>query len=122
MQQPQTRLRRKFYVANDQLDLVLRRVKKMIPAWNLPGSVKFSDALAAGHTGKLERVNSCSSQIRVSFESVPAGEPLLVSHGNDFCTGHRLTNHPSNDFAPRWRPGRDVSPKEKELGKPPVEE
>ena len=38
------------------VDLVLRRVKKMIPAWNLPGSVRFSDALAAGRTGKLERV------------------------------------------------------------------
>jgi long-chain acyl-CoA synthetase len=38
------------------VDLVLRRVKKMIPAWSLPGSVRFSDALAAGRAGKLERV------------------------------------------------------------------
>jgi len=38
------------------VDLVLRRVKKMIPAWKLPGSVRFSDALAAGRAGKLERV------------------------------------------------------------------
>ncbi len=38
------------------VDLVLRRVKKMIPEWKLPESVRFSDALAAGRTGKLERV------------------------------------------------------------------
>ena len=35
------------------VDLVLRRVKKMIPAWKLPESVRFSDALAAGRAGKL---------------------------------------------------------------------
>jgi long-chain acyl-CoA synthetase len=38
------------------VDLVLRRVKKMIPAWKLPESVRFSDALAAGRAGKLERL------------------------------------------------------------------
>src|SRR4029078_6572053 len=38
------------------VDLVLRRVKKMIPAWKLPGSLKFSDVLAAGRVEKLERV------------------------------------------------------------------
>jgi long-chain acyl-CoA synthetase len=37
------------------VDLVLRRVKKMIPAWSIPDSVRLSDALAAGRTGKLER-------------------------------------------------------------------
>src|SRR6185503_2307814 len=35
------------------VDLVLRRVKKMIPAWKLPGSLKFSDVLAAGRVEKL---------------------------------------------------------------------
>jgi long-chain acyl-CoA synthetase len=38
------------------VDLVLRHVKKMIPAWSLPGAVRFSDALAAGRTAELERV------------------------------------------------------------------
>ena len=38
------------------VDLVLRHVKKMIPAWSLPEAVRLSDALAAGRTGKLERV------------------------------------------------------------------
>ncbi len=38
------------------VDLVLRRVKKMIPAWSIPESVHLSDALAVGRTGNLERV------------------------------------------------------------------
>ena len=32
------------------VDLVLRRVKKMIPAWSIPEAVRLSDALAAGRT------------------------------------------------------------------------
>ena len=38
------------------VDLVLRHVKKMIPAWKLPGAVRLSDALAAGRRAKLEPV------------------------------------------------------------------
>ncbi len=38
------------------VDLVLRHVKKMIPAWKLPGAVRLSDALAAGRRGKIEPV------------------------------------------------------------------
>ena len=30
------------------VNLVVRRIKKMVPAWSLPGSVSFNDALAAG--------------------------------------------------------------------------
>jgi long-chain acyl-CoA synthetase len=38
------------------VDFVLRHVKKMIPAWSLPGSVHLSDALARGRKGQLEAV------------------------------------------------------------------
>ena len=38
------------------VDFVLRRVKKMIPAWSLPGSIRLSDALAEGRKGTLTRV------------------------------------------------------------------
>jgi long-chain acyl-CoA synthetase len=38
------------------VDLVLRHVKKMIPAWSMPDAVRLSDALAAGRRGKLETV------------------------------------------------------------------
>src|SRR5476651_236582 len=38
------------------VDFVLRHVKKMIPAWDIPGAMPLSDALAEGRRGKLERV------------------------------------------------------------------
>jgi len=37
------------------VDLVLRHVKKMIPAWNIPGAMRLSEALEEGSRGKLER-------------------------------------------------------------------
>ena len=36
------------------VDFVLRHVKKLIPAWDLPGSIRFSEALAEGARGKLD--------------------------------------------------------------------
>ncbi len=38
------------------VDFVLRRVKKMVPAFMLPGSIRLSDALAAGRGRALDRV------------------------------------------------------------------
>ncbi|MDH5287649.1 MAG: long-chain-fatty-acid--CoA ligase [Betaproteobacteria bacterium] len=38
------------------VDIVLRHVKKAVPAWSLPGSVRLSDALAQGRKRSLERV------------------------------------------------------------------
>ncbi|MEY2841989.1 MAG: hypothetical protein RI920_26, partial [Pseudomonadota bacterium] len=35
--------------------LVVRKVKKMVPAWSIPGSVSFNDALAAGRGMKLNK-------------------------------------------------------------------
>jgi long-chain acyl-CoA synthetase len=38
------------------IDFVLRHVKKMIPAWDIPGAIRLSDALAEGGRRKLEPV------------------------------------------------------------------
>src|SRR5713101_4854548 len=38
------------------VDFVLRHVKKMIPPWRLPGSIRLSQALAEGRRRKLEHV------------------------------------------------------------------
>ncbi|HVF63488.1 MAG TPA: long-chain-fatty-acid--CoA ligase [Casimicrobiaceae bacterium] len=38
------------------VDFVLRNVKKMVPAWSLPGSIRLADALAEGRKRPLERV------------------------------------------------------------------
>ena len=37
------------------VNLVVRKVKKMVPAWSLPGAVAFNDALAAGRGMKLNK-------------------------------------------------------------------
>ena len=38
------------------VDFAIRHVKKMVPAYSLPGSIRLSDALAAGQKRTLERV------------------------------------------------------------------
>ena len=38
------------------VDFVIRHVKKMVPAYTLPGAIRLSDALAAGRQRTLERV------------------------------------------------------------------
>jgi long-chain acyl-CoA synthetase len=37
------------------VNLVVRRVKKMVPAWSLPGAVSFNDAVAAGRNMTFSR-------------------------------------------------------------------
>ncbi|SAL03037.1 long-chain fatty acid--CoA ligase [Caballeronia ptereochthonis] len=39
------------------VNFVVRRVKKMVPEWNLPGSIRFNDALDEGARGTLEPVD-----------------------------------------------------------------
>ena len=38
------------------VDLVLRRVKRVIPEWSLPGAIRFTDAMKAGRKRTLARV------------------------------------------------------------------
>jgi long-chain acyl-CoA synthetase len=37
------------------INLVVRRVKKMVPAWSIPGAVGFNEALSAGRATKLNK-------------------------------------------------------------------
>ncbi|HVN35712.1 MAG TPA: long-chain-fatty-acid--CoA ligase [Casimicrobiaceae bacterium] len=38
------------------VDMAIRHIKKMVPKWSLPGSIKLSDALADGRRRTLERI------------------------------------------------------------------
>jgi long-chain acyl-CoA synthetase len=38
------------------VDFVIRHVKKMVPAWDIPGALRMRDVLAAGREGKLDRL------------------------------------------------------------------
>src|SRR6202012_1854657 len=37
------------------VNLVVRRVKKMVPAYSIPGAIGFNDAVPAGRTMKFEK-------------------------------------------------------------------
>jgi len=37
------------------VNLVIRKVKKMVPTWSIPGAISFNDALAAGRSLKLNK-------------------------------------------------------------------
>ncbi|TMH32352.1 MAG: long-chain-fatty-acid--CoA ligase [Betaproteobacteria bacterium] len=39
------------------VDFVLRRIKKMIPPWSIPGAMRFSEAIAEGGHATLQRVS-----------------------------------------------------------------
>ncbi len=58
------------------VDFVLRHVKKMIPAWNIPGAIELSAALAEG--GRARRCSTSSSATTTSLScSTPAARPAL---------------------------------------------
>ncbi|MEX0733646.1 MAG: AMP-binding protein [Steroidobacteraceae bacterium] len=44
-------------------NFVIRRVKKMVPAWSLPGSVRFNEALARGASQKLDSVDVAGEDV-----------------------------------------------------------
>ncbi|MDD1517652.1 MULTISPECIES: long-chain fatty acid--CoA ligase [Bradyrhizobium] len=64
------------------VNLVVRRVKKMVPAWSLPGSVSFNDALSAGrgmtfNTPKLSPGDVAFLQYTGGTTGVSKGATLL---------------------------------------------
>ena len=47
------------------VNFVVRRVKKMVPAWSLPGAVAFNDALAAGRGMTLQQAEARARRRRL---------------------------------------------------------
>jgi long-chain acyl-CoA synthetase len=47
------------------VNAVVRHVKKMVPAYNLPSAVKFSAAMAQGHNKPIREANPASDEIAV---------------------------------------------------------
>lgn len=66
-------------------DLVVRHVKKMVPAWRIPGAVRLSDALAEGarasyHRPTLTHADLAALQYTGGTTGVAKG--AMLSHGN----------------------------------------
>ncbi|MFZ1812844.1 MAG: long-chain-fatty-acid--CoA ligase [Rhizobiaceae bacterium] len=76
------------------VNLVVRKVKKMVPAWSLPGHVPFKSVLAAGAGKSIQAVSV--SQGDVAFLQYTGGT-TGVSKGATLSHGNVLSNASQND-------------------------
>ena len=76
------------------VNLVVRRVKKMVPAWSIPGAVSFNDALAAGRGMKFSKPKMAPDD--VAFLQYTGGT-TGVSKGATLLHRNILANVLQND-------------------------
>ncbi|HWV96681.1 MAG TPA: long-chain fatty acid--CoA ligase [Xanthobacteraceae bacterium] len=76
------------------VNLVVRRVKKMVPAYSLPGSVSFNDAVAAGRSMRLQKPTLTRED--VAFLQYTGGT-TGVSKGATLLHGNVVANMLQND-------------------------
>ncbi|MAZ47871.1 MAG: long-chain-fatty-acid--CoA ligase [Halobacteriovoraceae bacterium] len=67
------------------VNFVIKHVKKMVPAWSLPGSVNFRDALAAGDASKFKRAEMTLSDtafLQYTGGTTGVAKGAELTHGN----------------------------------------
>ena len=67
------------------VNLVVKHVKKMVPAWNLPGSITFHDALAQGGRSTLEEVPIAHEDLaflQYTGGTTGVSKGAMLTHGN----------------------------------------
>jgi long-chain acyl-CoA synthetase len=67
------------------VNLVIRKVRKMVPPWSLPGAVRFSAALAAGSRHRLQAVELTGSDIaflQYTGGTTGAAKGAVLTHRN----------------------------------------
>lgn len=80
------------------VNFVVRKIKKMVPAWSLPGHISFKDALSAGQGKTLKPVDTAPGD--VAFLQYTGGT-TGVSKGATLTNGNVLSNVAQNDL---WLP------------------
>lgn len=71
------------------VNFVIKHVKKMVPAWSLPGNIKFNDALAMGDESKFTKVETTLDD--TAFLQYTGGT-TGVSKGADLTHGNIVAN------------------------------
>lgn len=67
------------------VNFVIKHVKKMVPAWSLPGSIKFNDALAIGNADKFSKPTVTLEDIaflQYTGGTTGVSKGAILSHGN----------------------------------------
>lgn len=70
---------------NMLVDFVVRHVKKLVPSWNIPGSVRFSGALAAGGRHPLQAVaigHDDIAYLQYTGGTTGVAKGAVLTHGN----------------------------------------
>src|SRR5690606_24362978 len=66
-------------------NLVVKRVKKMVPPWSLPGTLKFMDVLAAGRGQRLDEPGLTQEDIaflQYTGGTTGVSKGAMLTHGN----------------------------------------
>ncbi len=67
------------------VNFVIKNVKKMIPAWNLPGHVKFNAVLAAGNEKTFKKESVCledTAFLQYTGGTTGVSKGAVLTHGN----------------------------------------
>ncbi|MFT0532038.1 AMP-binding protein [Castellaniella hirudinis] len=67
------------------VNLVVRHVKKMVPAWNLPGAHRFNDVLKAGQQAGFQRpalAHADLAALQYTGGTTGVAKGAMLSHGN----------------------------------------
>ncbi|PHR18116.1 MAG: long-chain fatty acid--CoA ligase [Hoeflea sp.] len=91
------------------VNFVVRKVKKMVPAWSLPGHVSFKAALSAGQSKTLKPVDTKPED--VAFLQYTGGT-TGVSKGATLTNANVLSNVAQNDL---WLPAAFIKKQKPEV-------